>query len=112
MIFSFNLLRHNNAHQVNVAILHARFALVQGPRALRAALVVRRERLFFHGTVQRRTSLPVAYHRRVGARALGAPVRVRPLARRRDLIAQQTGSSRRVHQFSTLACNKPTLPSL
>jgi len=112
--FSFNLLHHNyyNAHQVNVSILHASFALVQGPRALRTALVVRRERLFLDGTVQRRTSLPSAHRRRVGAYALGAPVRMRPLARRSDLITQQTASSRWVHQFSALACNKPILPLL
>ena len=105
-------IHYYNTHHVNVAVVHARVALVHGPRALRAALVVRRERLFLHGTVQWRASLPFAYHRRVGARALGAPVRVRPLARRRDLIAQQTCSSRWVHQFSTFACNKSTLTLL
>lgn len=86
-----------NAHRVDLAVVFARLALVQSPRALRAALVVRGKRLFFHGTVQRRAGLASAHHRRVGTRALRTPVRVGLLARRRDLISEQTSSSRRVH---------------
>lgn len=94
------------AYRVNLSVIFARIAFVSGPRTLRTTLIVRRKRLLLHGTVQRRTRLPSAHHRRIGARALGAPVRMRSLAGRRNLVAEQTSASGRVHQLPALSWKK------
>lgn len=94
------------AYRVNLSVFLAGVTFVSCPRTLRTALIVRRKRLLLYGTVQWRTRLPSTHHRRIGARALGAPVRMRSLAGRCDLVAEQTSASRRVHQLPALSWKK------